>query len=103
MPACVLTINGGSSSLKFALFLPGEPPRRQLSGKVERIGLADAFVTAAGAEGQPVEHHAVEAPDHGQAVNALIDWLGRGVGLGAVAAVGHRVVHGALGTASHRS
>jgi len=35
----ILTINGGSSSIKFALYQTGEPPERKLYGKVDRIGL----------------------------------------------------------------
>ncbi len=38
MAGSLLTINGGSSSIKFALFAPGEPPRRVLTGQIERIG-----------------------------------------------------------------
>ena len=35
----ILTINGGSSSIKFALFEVGVPLRRILGGELERIGL----------------------------------------------------------------
>jgi acetate kinase len=38
----ILTINGGSSSIKFALFEAGESPRRLLAGEIQRIGLPDA-------------------------------------------------------------
>jgi acetate kinase len=34
----ILTINGGSSSIKFALYQIGEPLQRGLHGKVDRIG-----------------------------------------------------------------
>jgi acetate kinase len=37
--SCILTINGGSSSLKFALFELSDRPARLLSGRVERIGM----------------------------------------------------------------
>jgi len=37
--ACILTVNGGSSSIKFALFETHEPLQRVLSGSIERIGL----------------------------------------------------------------
>jgi acetate kinase len=36
---CVLTINGGSSSIRFALYRTGDPLKRGLDGKVDRIGL----------------------------------------------------------------
>src|SRR5260370_22278374 len=44
----ILTINGGSSSIKFALFEAGESPRRILAGVVERIGLPDASLPVKG-------------------------------------------------------
>jgi acetate kinase len=37
----ILTINGGSSSIKFALFDAGDSLRRILSGGIERIGLPE--------------------------------------------------------------
>ncbi len=36
----ILTINGGSSSIKFALYQVDEPLKRRLYGKVDRIGLS---------------------------------------------------------------
>ena len=39
---CILTINGGSSSIKFALFEAGDPLRRILEGEIERIGFPEA-------------------------------------------------------------
>jgi hypothetical protein len=41
----VLTINGGSSSIKFALYETEEPPKRHLHGKVDRIGLPGTNLT----------------------------------------------------------
>jgi len=38
----ILTINGGSSSIKFALFEAGNSLRRILEGGMERIGLPEA-------------------------------------------------------------
>ena len=38
----VLTINGGSSNLRFALFKVGESLPRILIGKFDRIGLSNA-------------------------------------------------------------
>ena len=91
--ARVLTINGGSSSVKFALFAAGEPPARLLAGQVGRIGLGGATLTAPGADGKD-ETRPIAAPDHGAAIAAVLDWLGPRADLDALAAVGHRVVHG---------
>ena len=91
--SCFLTINGGSSSLKFALFTAADPPERLLEGRIERIGLPASALTVSEAGGRS-ESHRFEAPDHIAAARTLIEWLGRKVGLGAIAAIGHRVVHG---------
>jgi acetate kinase len=34
---CILTLNGGSSSMKFALYSAEAEPRRLMSGQVQRI------------------------------------------------------------------
>jgi acetate kinase len=44
----ILTINGGSSSIKFALFEAGDSLRRVLEGGIERIGLPDAIFQVKG-------------------------------------------------------
>jgi len=90
----ILTINGGSSSLKFALFGTTDFPSRRLSGRIERVGGSDARFIASGVDGGPGEDRRVEAPDQGSAARLVIDWLDRSVGFGGVAAVGFRVVHG---------
>ena len=89
----VLTINGGSSSVKFALFDPGSPPTRVLGGAVERVGTGDSVLRAT-VPNRPPEHHPLAAADPTQAVEGLLDWLGNGRRLGDIWAVGHRVVHG---------
>jgi acetate kinase len=96
MDARVLTINGGSSSIKFALYEPGAEPRRLLSGAVNRIGLDGTKLTArgAGAQDSPIADQPVEASDHAGAAARLIDWLGERGDLDQVQAVGHRIVHG---------
>jgi acetate kinase len=37
---CVLTINGGSSSIRFAVYEAGASLRRRLAGKIDRVGLS---------------------------------------------------------------
>ena len=41
----VLTINAGSSSIRFAIFGVGRTPTRLLQGKLDRIGSGDASLT----------------------------------------------------------
>jgi acetate kinase len=90
----VLTINGGSSSIKFAMFAGADRPARMLSGEVERIGLRDTVLSAKDKDGHTTKNEPFAAADLEQAGGRLIDWLGKHTDLGAVAAVGHRIVHG---------
>jgi acetate kinase len=90
----ILTINGGSASIKFALFEVGDSLRRILAGEVERIGLPDASMRVKGMDPQDNFSRPVTAPDHTVAVGILMDWIEKGIGRDALTAVGHRVVHG---------
>ena len=90
----ILTINGGSSSIKFALFEAGDSLRRILDGGIERIGLPEATLTVKGSDKADNFSRSVAAPDHTAAVGALMDWIEERSGGDALTAVGHRVVHG---------
>jgi acetate kinase len=92
--ASVLTINGGSSSVKFALYQAGEPLKRGLHGKIDRIGLSGTNLSFNDLTGKGHGHHGIAASDHRSAANVLIDWLETQNGFELVQAVGHRVVHG---------
>ena len=90
----ILTINGGSSSIKMALFEAGDSLERILSGGIERIGQAQAtFVVKGSGEAENFTRQ-VSAPDHHAAVGLLMDWIAERIQRGELAAVGHRVVHG---------
>jgi acetate kinase len=90
----ILTINGGSSSIKFGLFEAGDALRRILEGGMERIGLPEATLRVKGSNRADNFSRLVTAPDHTVAVGALMDWLEERIGRSALTAVGHRVVHG---------
>jgi len=90
----VLTINGGSSSIKFALFEAGDSLRRILEGGIERIGLPEAALRVKGLSQADNFSRLVTAPDHTVAVAHLMDWIEERCGRDALTAVGHRVVHG---------
>jgi acetate kinase len=90
----VLTINGGSSSIKFALYEMGKTLKRGLYGKVDRIGLSGTNLTFHDADGKPHAGLNLTATDHKSAGNFLIDWLEKQNGFTSIQAVGHRVVHG---------
>ncbi len=92
--ARILTINGGSSSIKFALFEAGGSLRRILEGGIERIGQPAATLRVKGLNPADNFSRLVRAPDHTVAVGALMDWIAERKGRDALTAVGHRVVHG---------
>ena len=90
----ILTINGGSSSIKFALFEGGDSLRRILEGGIERIGLPDPILRVKGLNQADNFSRLVAASDHTVAVGALMDWIEDRIGRVGLTAVGHRVVHG---------
>jgi len=90
----ILTINGGSSSLKFAVFAHAERPERLLFGRVERIGMPGSRLVMVDTKCCQEEDTEVGAPDQAAAIRLLIQRLGSLVGLKNIAVVGHRVVHG---------
>ena len=90
----ILTINGGSSSIKFALFEAGDSLRRILEGAIERIGLPEATLHVKGLNQADNVSRLVTAPDHTVAVGAFMNWIEEHSGCDALTAVGHRVVHG---------
>ena len=90
----ILTINGGSSSIKFALFAANGSLQMRLKGKIERIGLPDTIFSAQDADqGEPVTLP-VAGKDYAAAVTVLMDWLEAQELDDSLIAVGHRVVHG---------
>ncbi len=95
----ILTINGGSSSIKFALFQEGEALKRMLYGQIDRIGLSGTNLTFNNSAGQRQSSLKLSASDHKSAVLFLIDWLEKQNALQSVQGVGHRVVHGMRHTA----
>jgi len=90
----ILTLNGGSSSIKFALYQAGEPLQRGLFGKLDRIGLAGTTLTFADPATNQHDSRSLAASDHKSAATVLIEWLEARNHFESVRAVGHRVVHG---------
>ena len=98
----VLTINGGSSSIRFALFAVGGTLQRQLAGKIDRIGLKGTNLVVSDQSGKARATQHITAADHGTAVGFLLDWLDAQPLFASIKAVGHRVVHGMQHTEPER-
>ena len=92
-PSKVLTLNSGSSSLKFAIYEMAQEERRLLTGKVERIGLPGARIEISGEGLESVDENA-EIPEHSTAMQWVVHHLTKRGLLDDLAAVGHRVVMG---------
>lgn len=90
----ILTINGGSSSIKFALFEQLDAPQRVAGGAIERIGLPGATLHTHGVEAGDSASQAVEAPGRAAAIDMLMDAIQKRVRRGKVAAIRHRLVQG---------
>ena len=90
----VLTINGGSASIKFALFEADHKLQRILAGSIERIGLPEATFVVKGSNKADNFKRSVTAANHTVAVGLLMDWIEERIRREELTAVGHRVVHG---------
>jgi acetate kinase len=98
MSDALLVLNAGSSSLKFSVFLDGQPPEPLLRGQLEGLLTQPHFIarngTAVVAEkkwpsGTQLGHHG--------AIEFLFTWGREGAAREhRIVAVGHRVVHGGI-------
>ena len=90
----ILTLNGGSSSIKFSVHRAGATLERLLAGRVDRIGRADATLSVDAAGTGRADRRPIAAGDFKSAATALVTWLEAEAGFDSINAVGHRVVHG---------
>jgi acetate kinase len=91
----VLTLNGGSSSIRFAFYSANDASAPVLAGKMDRIGLAGTGLTVDDMRRGPGSRTRIEVnPGHRSAVCWLMDWLAAHPLMPEVGAAGHRVVHG---------
>jgi len=90
----ILTVNGGSSSIKFALYQKGAQPQKGLHGKIERIGLLGTHFVFNDPTRERQDDRSIGELDHRSAADFLLDWLDEQIGLSSITAVGHRVVNG---------
>jgi acetate kinase len=91
---CVLTINGGSSSIKFALYQVDETLTQIFYGEIEGIGSEKIKFSFTNTDTKEKNTVPVKAINNNDATNFLIDWLQKQDGFASVKAIGHRIVHG---------
>jgi len=103
MPEAILTINAGSSSIKFALFANGGaiPAEPEVVGQIDGIGLSGRLaphLKATNAVGEVLDDCDLPitgTAQHRAALAFLVEWLHRHADGRTIVGVGHRVVHGA--------
>ena len=83
----VLTINSGSSSLRFALFNALESLPQILTGKFERIGLPGARLSFTDVLANKRDERLIAAPNHVACVPLLVELLEKKTGVSAVNAI----------------
>ncbi len=98
MSALILTLNAGSSSIKFAVYaVDGDRLKQTMKGQVEGIGTRPHFV-AKSADGALLSESYWEPVDgaqgHARAFKQIWNWLASAAEGDRIKAVGHRVAHG---------
>jgi acetate kinase len=95
VPPSLLSINRGSSSLKFAIYAPHAAAIEvSVRGRIDRIGTAQAALAVTDFSHVPPQKLSLGVPPGQDADNFLIDWIDQHFGFDRIAAVGHRIVHG---------
>jgi acetate kinase len=94
----ILTINAGSSSIKFALFSLAHPisPEAEVSGQIDGIGTDATKMVAKNKAGERIADQTLSGSQvsHAQSFDALLKWFTASHADWEIVAVGHRVVHG---------
>lgn len=89
-----LAINGGSSSIRFAIYHGGNPLRRRMHGKLDRVGISGTALTVEDVSGFQLDGRSIGTVDRRSPALVILDWLEAQSTFSSVNAVGHRVVHG---------
>ncbi|MFZ4538290.1 acetate/propionate family kinase [Propionivibrio sp.] len=95
----ILTINAGSSSIKFALFQLAKPLSEQaiVFGQIDGIGTAETRLVAKDQSGQSIADELLPggtSTNHQVSIDHLLKWFTTREVAWQIVAVGHRVVHG---------
>jgi acetate kinase len=90
----ILTINAGSSSIKFALYDSEKPLTLLFSGQMERVGSKNSILSYVDGITNKGNSVSLDTSEPNMAANILIDWLVLQENFNSVKAVGHRIVHG---------
>lgn len=98
MSEVVLALNAGSSSLKFGLFdkQPNKMDPTPLAVGIAREGSNGSRIRAVDANGAPLTDEPWAGTTVDELIASLMGWIDIQPHIGAVAAAGHRIVHGGM-------
>ncbi|NSX53207.1 acetate/propionate family kinase [Parasulfitobacter algicola] len=85
----ILTLNAGSSSIKFAIYAGTDDPQELARGQIDNLG-PDARMVFGD------EKNAIDAPDHKTGVHQILQTVAPILDGRTVAGIGHRIVHGGV-------
>jgi len=90
----ILSINCGTSSLKFALFRSDPSIIMEWSGQIDNIGSAKSYFVIHDNKGVTLANDKLEHPDTVRAVKLLVKWLRKNSKQYKLRAIGHRIIQG---------
>ncbi len=88
-----LTINAGSSSIKFCLF-DSDSLTKTISGSISGIGFISTEFKVKKLAENNTSSYKVEAPEHKTAAEIIYKWIQEHLQQNTIVAIGHRIVHG---------
>jgi acetate kinase len=91
---CLLTINGGSSSIKYALYEIKGTLNQLISGEIEGIGRGTAKLSFIHLKSKQNHHVDIPVANFTEAGNWLASWLEKETEYVRINAIGHRIVQG---------
>lgn len=90
----VLVVNGGSSSIKFALYHANEQLDKILGGAIKKIGTKNPVLTTVHLLTHEKNEISVNAKSFKEAAAVLIEWLNEQELVEKIVCIGHRIVYG---------
>jgi acetate kinase len=90
----ILITNGGSSSIKFAMYQTGRSLNLLLRGQIESIGDKNPGFSIEESDATRKKVIKINAADFTEATNFLIEWIKKQKAFVSMRAIGHRIVHG---------
>ena len=93
-PIQLLTVNSGSTSVKFSMYGLGQNERRLLSARCEGVGQAQGRCLVEDESGRILLDNTFSIADHVAAAHRFLDWLTHHSCGFCIDGIGHRLVHG---------